>query len=252
VDRPFGYNAGVLYPLKGGIQMLPETMASRLGLDTKIQLGTRAVSIEAGHRVVRFDDGKEASYEWLVSTLPLNRVIAMIDDAPAEVRRAASSLKSVSVHGVNVGLKGAFDHDHHWTYFPGEDFVFYRTGYISNYSPAMAPEGCSSLTAEVARRPDEPLVEGLEGRVVDDLVRAGVVERAGDVVLVNSIHLDPAYVVFDRERQAALPVLFEYLMQNRIMPIGRYGAWNYLGMEDSILHGMQAAARLKAEGGTGG
>jgi protoporphyrinogen oxidase len=151
-----------------------------------------------------------------------------------------------------VGLKGAFDHDHHWTYFPGKESVFYRTGYISNYAQTMAPEGCSSLIAEVARRPDEPAGEGLEGRVVDDLVRAGVVKRAGDVVLVKPVRIDPAYVIFDRARRAALPVLFDYLMRNRIMPIGRYGAWNYLGMEDSILHGMQAANRLRIEAATGG
>ena len=39
---------------------------------------------------------------------------------------------------------------------------------------------------------------------------------------------------------------------HRIMPVGRYGTWNYMGMEDSILHGIQAAGFLKGRAAAGG
>jgi hypothetical protein len=88
--------------------------------------------------------------------------------------------------------------------------------------------------------------------VVDDLVRSGAVKRAGDVVFTQTLRLDPAYVIFDQARQAALPALYDYLMRLRIMPVGRYGTWNYMGMEDSILHGIQAAGYLKGRAAAGG
>ena len=49
-----------------------------------------------------------------------------------------------------------------------------------------------------------------------------------------------------------LPALYDYLMRRRIMPVGRYGTWNYMGMEDSILHGIQAAGFLKSRAAAGG
>jgi UDP-galactopyranose mutase len=247
----FGYNTDFLYPRSGGIRLLPDTFARALGEKADLRLGKRAVAVEGAKRRIRFQDGEEASYDWLVSSIPLDRLVAMIQDAPKEVRRAAEGLKSVSVYGVNVGLKGSLRHDH-WTYFPERDYIFYRLGYISNYAPGMAPEGHNALTAEVARRPEEGPPERLEDRVIKDLVRADVIADSRQVVLVHTLKLDPAYVVFDRARQAALPLLYDYLMKNRIMPVGRYGTWNYMGMEDSLLHGIQAAERIVTEGSAGG
>ncbi len=246
-SRRFGYNADILYPLEGGIRILPEAMAAALGPGAPLHLGKRAVSIEASAKKVRFEDGEEETFEWLVSTMPLNRLVSLIEDAPVEVRLAAAALASVGVFGVDLGVEGGFGPGSRWTSFPDASYLFYRTGYISHYAKAAAPEGFCSLTAEVARRPDAPPPGDLEGRVVNDLVRAGVIESAGQVVLKKTVRIDPAYVVFDRARKKALPLLFDYLMRRRIMPIGRYGAWNYLGMEDSILHGMQAAARIESE-----
>lgn len=250
--KGFGYNTNVLYPKEGGIRLLPETLFDRLEEGAPVHLGRRAVSLEAGARKVRFQDGEEVAFESLVSSIPLNRLVGLIEDAPAEVRDAASRLESVSVFGVNVGFKGGFDHEKHWTYFPEEDYVFYRIGFISNYSPSMAPEGHASLTAEVARRPDEPVDDDLEDKVLEDLVRAGLLKEKKDAVFVDTLRIDPAYVVFNKARQAALPLIYEYLMRNKIIPVGRYGTWNYLGMEDSILHGIQAAGRIMADASAGG
>jgi protoporphyrinogen oxidase len=251
-EKRFGYNTEFLYPKRGGIRVLPDSLAQAMGHGDRVHLGKEAVSIEAQGSRVRFRDGEEASFQWLVSSIPLNRLVSMIQDAPEEVQKAATSLKSLAVYGVNVGLEGDLGHDRHWTYFPERDYVFYRVGYISNYAPGMAPEGHCSLTAEVTRRPEEGKEPDLEDRVIQDLTRAGMIKGARQVELIHTMRLDPAYVVFDRERQAALPLLFDYLMKHRIMPVGRYGTWNYMGMEDSLLHGIQAASRIKAEGSAGG
>lgn len=250
--KRFGYNTDIFYPLEGGIRLVPDLLARALGPEAPVRCGRRAVAVEAAARRVHFQDGTEREYTWLVATLPLDRLAAMTKDAPPEVHCAAGALEAVTVFGVNLGIRGAFGHDRHWTYFPEEDYLFYRVGFISNYAPAMAPEGCCSLTAEVARRPDEPPVEDLEGRVVGDLVRAGVIRRSADVVFTNTIRIDPAYVVFDEARRRALPVLFEYFLRHRILPVGRYGSWEYLGMEDAILQGMRAAAALRGEAAAGG
>jgi UDP-galactopyranose mutase len=249
--KGFGYNTKILYPKEQGIRILPDFLFSRLGNTERVHLNTRAVSVEAGKRRVRFDDSREMEYPWLVSSIPLDRLAAMIEDAPEQVKKAAASLKRVNVYGLNVGLKGSFGHHHHWIYFPEDRFVFYRVGYISNYAPSMAPEGYCSLTAEVALRPEERIGEGLMDRVLNDLCQAGIVKNLKDVVLTKPIHIDPGYVVFDADRQAALPKLYDFLMENRIIPVGRYGTWNYMGMEDSILHGLQAADWIRKEGRAG-
>jgi len=254
--KQFGYNTSIHYPKSGGIQVLPDAMVSALGKGSgtvagggggAVRLNKRAVSVNAGARTVRFSDGEEASYDRLVSSIPLDNLVGMIEDAPADVKKAASGLKSVSVHAVNLGVKGNPNPDLHWTYFPGGDYLFYRIGSQSNYSPAMAPEGCSSLTAEVTRQPDEPPIEGLEDSVIEQLVSCALLKSRRDVLFTDTIRIKKAYVVFDEQRQAALPLIFDYLVSRGIIPVGRYGTWNYMGMEDSILHGVQTARMLEQE-----
>ena len=50
-----------------------------------------------------------------------------------------------------------------------------------------------------------------------------------------------AYVLFDRARRHVLPALFRWYVERGVVPLGRYGAWDYLSMEDCLRHGRQAA-----------
>ena len=55
------------------------------------------------------------------------------------------------------------------------------------------------------------------------------------------IDLKYAYVVFDQHRQTHLQTLIDYLQSRDIYTAGRYGAWDYYSMEDSIMSGKKAA-----------
>jgi len=60
---------------------------------------------------------------------------------------------------------------------PDEDIIFHRYVWVSNYSPHNAPKGKSLLLAEVTILPWQSIDEKLVDRVVEDLVRLGVVEE---------------------------------------------------------------------------
>jgi len=76
------------------------------------------------------------------------------------------------------------------------------------------------------------------------LLRCGLLASRADVVLTRVVEIPEAYVVFDRERRAVLPRLLRWFVERRVVPMGRYGAWDYLAMEDSLRHGRDAAAWL--------
>ena len=90
-------------------------------------------------RVATLKDGRRFHYDTLISTLPLPVLIAsMGDEAPAEVRRAASELRHVSIRCVNLGIARPHVTDKHWIYFP-EDTVFHRVFVQGNASPHCNP-----------------------------------------------------------------------------------------------------------------
>jgi hypothetical protein len=61
--------------------------------------------------------------------------------------------------------------------------------------------------------------------------------------------LDPAYVLFDGHRGKAVGLLTRELRRRRVFPAGRYGAWDYYGMEKSISDGLRAAHEAARIGG---
>jgi protoporphyrinogen oxidase len=98
----------------------------------------------------------------------------MIKGAPPEVLEAAAKLACSEVVLVNIGVDHVIDVADHWTYFYDADIPFSRLSHPSKFSPHVAPEGTSSLQAEVyfsskwrprTQTPEEliePVIQGLE------------------------------------------------------------------------------------------
>jgi protoporphyrinogen oxidase len=240
-DRELGYNANFLYPRRG-VGALPEAMARRLR--GRVELGRAPLSIDWRRRQIALD-GEAVGYRRLVSTAPLDALGRLLLDPPAAVRAAFERLSCTRLYYLDVALDAPAGHDWHWAYVPEARLPFYRVGVYSNFSPAMAPPGKASLYVELAgrERPDEAAVAG----AISGLVELGLVRRAGDVRFARVRRLDHAYVVFDRERGAALDVILPFLAEHGIEPAGRYGAWTYASMEDALASG-RAAARAALGG----
>ena len=55
-----------------------------------------------------------------------------------------------------------------------------------------------------------------------------------------------AYVIYDAARNKALPVILSTLEDHGIHSIGRYGAWKYSFMEESVKEGLETAKKNKS------
>jgi protoporphyrinogen oxidase len=241
-NRGLGYNPTFRYPRAGGIEVLPNALAAGLR-HADLRLKTSVVAIDPTRRQVRTADGSVQPYEDLVSTLPLPRLLALLDGLPDKLRQAAAGLQATQVLNINLGIAREGLTQRHWIYFPEDRYVFYRVGSPTAFCPASAPSGCSSLYVEVARlglRPDD--IPGLVAQVKEDLVACDLLRPDDAIVAEQVVVVDPAYVIFDAHRRQVLPGLLDWLQTRRIRSIGRYGRWEYGSMEDAIYQGMQTAA----------
>lgn len=247
VAKEFGYNPRFRYPASGGIRRLPDAMARRLAAGGHpIETGVGVDRIDAPARVAHLSSGETVRYDALVATLPLPELFRLAAGLDPLAERAVADLRWCAVASFNFGVRGAFPHRRHWVYFPEPEFRFYRVGYPAHLTPAMAPDGMTSICAEVAYPaggfPPDP---GEEDRVVADLLAAGVLDDPRRIAVRRRLDLPYAYVLFDDVRRRVLPIVFRALLAHRIIPVGRYGSWSYLSMEDTILQGIETAEWLK-------
>lgn len=241
-EGEFGYNVEFYYP-KGGIEELPLSLCR--GLKRPVETGVGLAEVIPDERRAVLSTGEEVSYERLISTLPLDRLLGMLRGAPDEIEEAALRLNVLSVLCVNLGVKGPPVSDQHWIYIPEPEYTFHRIGVYSNFMDL--PPDKNSLYLEVTLPGP---VEDSSSAGVDEMVERVRSEFKGtplwnegghEIEVMEAFLIEHGYVVYDGYRRDHLPGIMSYLAEHGIESVGRYGRWEYSAMEDAIRQGIETA-----------
>ena len=64
------------------------------------------------------------------------------------------------------------------------------------------------------------------------------------IIVKNILPIKYGYVIYDKYRIPALNDIHSFLQKHNIYSIGRYGAWKYSYMEESILDSKKTAEQI--------
>lgn len=232
----FYYTKFMNYPKKGGFRSIMNEC--RKGLD--IRLNKKAVHIDTAAKQVEFADGTVENYDNLISSLPLPEIIKMISDVPENVQNAAKQLRWTCGYQVSLGFNRPDVAKYLWFYIYDEDVPPARVYSPNLKSPDNAPEGCSSLQAEIF------FANG--AKVVDkNIILQKTVEKLKEIcqfndsdVVVKDIRFEPyANIIFTPEIYESRKVVREWLQARDIKTIGRFGEWDYLWSHQAFESGMK-------------
>ena len=243
-----GYNARFLYPREGGIGALSQALAD--ALPQPPQLGVTVTAVDLRTKTITFAHRPPVQYGQLLNTIPLVSFMRLLGEPPPPVRAALAQLRATTVYYFDLGVRGSGGpaSAYHWIYFPEPEFIFYRVGSYSAVHRGAAPAGCRSYyvemsggLAELLAKPDE-----LKARVLSDLRRAGVLAADDELLFMELCTIPHAYVIFDQHYEGSRQTVVDYLALQGVQTHGRWGGWNYGGMEDALLEGRAAAADMRA------
>jgi protoporphyrinogen oxidase len=247
-DVSWGPNSTFRFPLHGGTGAIWRSIASLLPAG-RLNFQRHLTRVDPAAREIEFNGGMREKYDALISSVPLNVLLTMID-RPALALLSSRFVYSSS-HIVGVGLRGAPPEDMQtkcWIYFPEPQVPFYRATVFSNYSPHNAPPGHWSLMAEVSESPDKPVnADTIIDEVVEGFVSCGFIGRR---YIVSWWHrrLNHGYPTPWAGRDALLPEIDKALSADRIFSRGRFGAWKYevSNQDHSFMQGVEAVDRIVA------
>ncbi len=229
------YNSQFWYPKIGGIERLVVGLAGGV---KHVELLQEMRHIDLPSRMLTTSGGRRWRWSKLFSSIPLKTLCEKSNDPL--LRDAARRLSHSSTIAINLGLRGELAPElaeAHWIYVPDRAIPFYRVGFYSNISRGMCPPGHASLYVEVGTpgdRIDEVDVAGdLQPRVLQSLRDLGWVRFDAIACVVTHV-MRCAYVHHTPEREAAVAAILHRLAEFDVHPIGRYGLWDYMSMEDSI------------------
>ncbi|WP_228718279.1 protoporphyrinogen/coproporphyrinogen oxidase [Kitasatospora acidiphila] len=245
----WGPNATFAFPTHGGTGEVWRRLAARLG--DRVHTRARAVAIDAEERRVVLAGREVVDYDHLVTTMPLDQLVACTASAPDQVRRAAARLRHNTVAMVGLGYRAPTMDRRSWLYFPHADVPFYRATNFSKYAPANVPGGdtsayCSWMT-ETSFPADQSFEPEALTRSCDEALRRhGLVPEQAPLASAHVEVIPYAYPVPTLARDQALAEITPWLEAHGIHSRGRFGTWRYeIGnMDHAVKMGIDIAHRL--------
>lgn len=240
IKRDVGYNYTFYYPEREGIEAIIKGFLRKI--NAEIVYKTYPVKINLKNRVVFLSNNTVLKYRYLVSTIPLKDFIPLIEDAPEDVINAARKLLNTEVCYFNIITRRVVDTLPHWVYLPQRDIPFYRIGSYSAFDRSLTKDEYNTFYLEFSYRKGTPCdLDNLERRIPPLLKRLGFIREESDVIHIKPFFIECAYVIFDKNYQRSISLIFDFLSSKKIYSIGRYGRWEYSAMQDAILYGKTTA-----------
>jgi len=235
-----GYNAEFYYPIRGGIESIIHSFLRKVA---HVKKNKTLIKLNLKKKQVIFNDKKIYHFDHLISTIPLPELIMKIENAPHIIKESAKQLRWISVYNLNLVVKN-HNHTKHWVYLPEKEFNIYRFGFSSNFYKTNTPDK-SIIYTEISYLPNVPLPSNINERIINDLIKAGVIKDKEDIFITRALNIPYAYILFDNNHARCVKNIQEFLIKNNIYSIGRFGGWNYGAIEEAIMDGKKIADIIK-------
>lgn len=246
-----------LYPRLGPGMMWERCrdLAAAGGVPTQ----TDARVVRASHRegrvlavVVRDGSGRESAIEGedFISSMPIPELVEALEPrAPEQVQAAAGrlSFRDFLTVVLIVNRKDVFPDN--WVYVHSPGVLLGRIQNFKNWSPEMVPDlNTTSLGLEYFVHEGDEAWNARDEELLDlgrrECGKLGVVDPQ-DVIDGTVIRMAKAYPVYDREYQASLGTVRNYLAGFRnLQLVGRNGQHRYNNQDHSMLTAIYAVRNL--------
>lgn len=245
-EKKFGPNSVFWYPMRGGIEALPKGFLPYLNQD-KLSFNAELKKVFWREKRIVTTDGREWYYNKLISSLPLPVLAGYLEpELPPVLKEGSGRLEYNTVYAINLAVKREDLSPYHWVYFPEEQFLLHRISFPKNFSPSMVPDGWNSIIVEVSasKYRGVPKEEELIKKVIADLKKARIVSDTDIIEVKSVLIMSPAYIIYNHTHRNDVDSLHQFLRDNNIFNCGRFGEWEYLNMDHSILSGERVVKEI--------
>jgi len=236
------------YPMQGGFQAYIDGFSPF----ADVVCDHEVVRIDMKERNLAFKNGRSASFDKLVSSIPLDKLIPLIVGAPKDVLEAASLLACSQCAVVNIGINRPAGVRAQWSYFYDEDICFARVSYRDNFSPRVVPAGCGAFQAETyfsnKYKPMTGTAEDWIEPTIEGLLKCGLVHDPSEIIHKSAIWAPYANIIFDHDRPRSVEIVHGFLHDIGIARCGRYGDWGYIWTHQAFMSGERAAKGVQRVG----
>lgn len=242
------YSGSTRYPNGGGFGRFLNNISKEL--DILFNANIEKIDISR-HKLVY--NNKSIDFDKLIVTCPLPDVVDYIEDIPKNVYNAAKNLNHTSLVLVSLGVKGEniMPQNSKAFYIYDEDKIASRVYSTSRYGKNNAPKGCSTIQAEVYYSKYKKLnmsLEEVKEKVIQDFIDMKLFSRE-DIIVEDVREEKYANIMFTHDIYDNRKCVHDFLSEKGIFYAGRFGSWDYLWSDQSMLDAKRVAESILSSRG---
>ena len=234
------YNSSFLYPKNGAFSFI-KVLYDNLDKE-KILLNSTIIEINTKKKYAVLSTGETIEYEYLINTMPLNKFLELLGGYEELIDKM--SYNKVLVFNLGFDKPSPLCKKEHWLYIPDQKTNYYRVGFYNN----ILGQDKLSMYIEIGygknQKIDKKEIDKQLKLTLKNLEKDNIISKNMKLVDYESIIMDPAYVHIETETTKKIEKAKEKLEKNSIYTIGRYGAWIYNSMEDSMVAAKELAEKI--------
>eukprot|EP01102_Stenamoeba_stenopodia_P009343 TRINITY_DN2753_c0_g2_i1.p1 TRINITY_DN2753_c0_g2~~TRINITY_DN2753_c0_g2_i1.p1 ORF type:complete len:985 (+),score=156.39 TRINITY_DN2753_c0_g2_i1:123-2957(+) len=242
-------NKSVRYPSEGNAYLWESIR--RLAEISKPEDTSPVASISVKDKQIKFSDKSSVSYDALISTMSLDKLITLVSPDNPRLSALSPQLKeNISpITIVGIGFSGKLPKHLEGIKaieFPESHYPFYRVTVLSNLSPKLAPSNAFSLLVELGGARDTLKQHDMVPKIIELLKNATVI---GNQKMVTSIVKEYEYgrpVPF-YSGDSVLHDIQAELQSSNIWSRGSFGTWKYeasASVDQLCLQGVEAVDNI--------
>ena len=234
------YNSSFLYP-KNGAGSFIEVLYNGLKKE-KVLLNVSVEKIDKEKKKAKLSNGLEVEYEYLINTTPLNKFLHLIGGQEKLINEM--SYNKVLVFNLGFNKKSKLCTKEHWLYVADKNCNFYRCGFYNNILGTDKLSMYIEIGYTKNKKITQEVIDNQLELTLKNLQKLGIIDE--DIQLIEHVALimDPAYVHINTKTNKKIDELKSDFAKEGIYTIGRYGAWIYISMEDSMLKAKELAEKI--------
>jgi UDP-galactopyranose mutase len=243
--KPLQGDTKVAYPAKGGFGAIFDELGKKI---KHIELNTQVARIDPKGKKVFTSAGQSHEYHNLVSSMPINILLQLIEGAPSELIERAKELDNLSLKLGLIVINHPVDTEIQRIYSAEEKIPAHKTAVNHNSSDYLRSLPKHGIMMEISEGPEKKLIRSdTEKWIADSLLEMKLIKSLSEVEKIIIHDAKYAYPVPTHNRDEIVREIQEWLNEFNIYSIGRFGQWAYINSDESLYRGLITGRKLAGQ-----
>lgn len=240
--KPLQADTLVAYPETGGYEEIYRAFVPHV---PRLELESEVVAVDPRRKLALTADGRQFSWKFLVSTMPLPILVRVIQDIPDEIREMADRLDYLSLRVELLLTRRPLKTEIQRIYTGDPEIPAHKIAFNHNSSDHLRNRPRHAIMAEVSVGPTKEVrVREIAPRTVSFLCDVGVLRSPDDVHWAGHLDVHYGYPVYTHERPELVAGIKEWLARHDMYTLGRFGEWEYVNSDKCVKKGLDLGREL--------